>query len=96
MCFGSFGPFREVSPFLLSDTPPGTHLSHSSMLAELRVLTLLFEFGGVSRVCGPWEEGREMQRSEWESKTAKSIRPRIDKAHASQEALVGFLFGGGG
>lgn len=29
------------------------------------------------------------------AKQQKSTRPRIDKAHASQEALVGFVFGGG-
>lgn len=66
MCFGSFGPFREVSPLLLLTPSRGgpTFPFLVWMLAELRVLTLPFEFGGgVGRfegvVHGKREEGRE-------------------------------------
>lgn len=77
MCFGLFGPFREVSPFSASDTLPGPHPlafpfpvclrnSGSSLLFGFR-LSLGFE--------GVWSVGRR------EGNTKKPIQslPRVSK-----------------
>lgn len=41
------------------------------------------------------KKGGKCEEANGKAKQQKRIRPRIDKAHASQEALVGFFFWGG-
>lgn len=82
MCFGSFGPFREVSPFLLLTPSQGgpTFPFPVWMLAELRVLTLPFEFGGG----GGFEGVVHGKRKRRERNVKKRMREQNNKEHSSK------------
>lgn len=73
-------PIPRGKPFSTSDTLPGggpTFPFPVWMLAELRVLTLPFEFGEV-RGCGSWEEGRR------KGNVKKRMGEQNNKEHSSK------------
>lgn len=96
MCFGSFGPFREVSPFLLLTPLPGSTFPIPVCLRNSGSSPYFLSLEGFRGCVVRGKKRGKCKEANGKAKQQKSTRPRIDKAHASQEALVGFVFGGGG